>query len=115
MNETTEQATTNAQPVSDGTVPVQWCSWHHAMTEALAIRRIAQGPAAGGTLYACRDCRRRHGLLTLRQSRAWADVLDHLGGTATARPCGPCNRYNYCDAGKPLRAELRAAHVEARR
>ena len=96
MQETTEQ------PSSDGTVPVQYCSWHHGMAVARPVEKIERGPGAGGTLYACRPCRIRHRLTSIPTWAAQAALLAHLGGTDDTKPCEPCNRHDKCPTGVEL-------------
>jgi hypothetical protein len=100
-------AESGEQTISDGTVSVQWCSWHGGMAEARPVEVIERGPGAGGTLYACRPCRLAYGLASLPTALAWAALFDHLGGNADRKPCAPCNRYERCPEGAALRAEFR--------
>jgi hypothetical protein len=92
---------------NDGTVPVQWCSWHKGMAPARPVQVIEQGEGAGGTLYACRPCRVTHRLEVLSTWVAWEALFNHLGGTANIKPCEPCNRFETCPAGAALWAVLR--------
>ncbi|MGW3513831.1 hypothetical protein [Streptomyces sp. NPDC000994] len=108
MSETTQQ------PVSDGTVPAHWCSWHKATAHALPVRIIEEGSARGGTLYACRACRQKHGLFTLAQTAAHRALLDHLAGPDNKTPCEACDAYKPCETRRTLRVALRAAHEAAK-
>ncbi|CAL9528201.1 hypothetical protein [Streptomyces sp. enrichment culture] len=101
MQETTDT------PHNDGTVPVQWCSWHKGMAVARPVQIIEQGEGAGGTLYACRPCRITYKLDALPTWFAWEALFNHLGGDGTNRPCWPCNRFEPCPEGAVLWAALR--------
>jgi hypothetical protein len=91
----------------DGTVPGQWCSWHKGAAPSRPVAVIERGPGAGGTLYACRQCRAEHHLDTIPTTLAWAALFNHLGGTADTKPCEPCNRHERCPEGAALWAEHR--------
>lgn len=108
MSETTEQ------PLSDGTVPAHWCSWHQTTAYALPVRIIEEGSGRGGTLYACRACRQKHGLFTITQTAAQRALLDHLAGPDNKTPCPTCDRHEECETRRKLLAALRAAHEEAK-
>lgn len=94
----------------DGTVFGPWCSWHKGAAPSRPVAVIERGPGAGGTLYACRPCRIEHKLTTIPTTLARAALLDHLGGTADTKPCGPCNRFEHCPDGDALRANLKRQH-----
>ena len=102
MQETTDTAG------SDGTVPVQWCSWHQGTAEATRpVEVIERGESAGSTLHACRECRITYRLTALPTWVAQGALFDHLGGTDADPPCGPCNRLTPCEQGAALYAALR--------
>ncbi|CAL9502926.1 hypothetical protein SUDANB6_03485 [Streptomyces sp. enrichment culture] len=97
----------SGEPVGDGTVSVQWCSWHGGMARARPVEVIERGPGAGGTLYACRPCRIANNLEPLPTAAAWHAVFAHLAGTADTKPCASCNRHERCPEGAALCAEYR--------
>jgi hypothetical protein len=103
----TAPAANGGEQVSDGTVFGQWCSWHHGAALSRPVAMIERGPGAGGTLYACRPCRIKHGFDSIPTFMARAALFNHLRGTDDTPPCLSCSRYERCPEGDALWAELR--------
>jgi len=67
---------------------------------------VERGAGAGGTLHACRECRITYSLPSLPTWLAQAALFEHLGGDGENGPCGPCNRFEDCEQGAALKAQL---------
>jgi hypothetical protein len=77
------------------------------MAVSRPVQIIEQGEGAGGTLYACRECRVTHRLEVLSTFAAWHALFNHLGGVEGIPPCAPCNAFSPCPEGAGLWATLR--------